>query len=123
MSSIPLLGGLSALSIAASLTLMTVSELQFQDRSLKSEAEFLAAWVAQGTSSFASQPELDAALGSLINQPGLVLPGLVNVSVTSPDGLTVTIRECRSAQHWVLPWLTDLLPQQLVCAEASARAI
>jgi hypothetical protein len=123
VSSIPLLGGLSSLSIAASLTLMAVSELQFQDRSVKNEAEFLATAVASVTSALPSQQELDAALGSIVRQPGLVPPGLITLSVTSPDGLTVTIKECRAVKHWTLPWLTRVLPQQSVCAEASARAI
>ncbi|MDE2386514.1 MAG: hypothetical protein KGL77_02305 [Actinomycetales bacterium] len=123
MSSIPLLGGLSALSVAASLTLMSVSELQFQDRAVKSEAEFLAVAVAEQTPTFASQQELDAALGSIVDNPGLVPPGVVSMWVAATDGLTVTIRECRAVQHWTLPWLTGLLPQQQVCAEASARAI
>lgn len=123
MSSIPLLGGLSALSIAASLTLMSVSELQFQDRAVKSEAEFLAAAVAAQTPAYARQQELDAALGTFANQPGLVPQGVMNLWVASPDGLTVTIRECRVAHHWALPWLNGLVPIAPVCAEASARAI
>lgn len=123
MSSIPLLGGLSALSIAASLTLMSVSELQFQDRAVKSEAEFLAAAVSAQTPAYASQQELDMALGSFAGQPWLVPPGVLNLWVASPDGLTVTVRECREAHHWALPWLNGLLPVAPVCAEASARAI
>lgn len=123
MSSIPLLGGLSALSVAVSLTLMSVSELQFQDRAVKSEAEFLATAVAEQTPTFATQPELDAVLSSMVGKPELVPPGIVSMEVASPDGLTVTIRECRAVQHWALPWLTGLLPQERVCAEASARAI
>lgn len=123
MSSIPLLGGLSALSVAASLTLMSVSELQFQDRAVKSEAEFLAAGIAGRVPPYSSQLELENALNSLVSQPGLVPPGLMRLSVQSMDGLTVTVVECRPARLWALPWLTRLLPQEPVCAEASARAI
>lgn len=122
MSAIPWLGGLTALTVATNLTLMAVTELQYQDRATKSEAEFLAAQIAARVEPFATQQQLDFELATLVNQPALVPRGLVQISIQSADGLTVTVNECQRVRFWGLPWLASLAPTP-VCAEASARGI
>ena len=122
MSAIPWLGGLTALTVATNLTLMAVTELQYQDRAAKSEAEFLAAQIAVRVEPFAAQQQLDHELENLVNQQGRASQGIVQFSIRSSDGLTVTVNECRRAVFWSLPWLANLAPKP-VCAEASARRI
>ena len=122
MSSIPWLGGLTALTVATNLTLMAVTELQYQDRATKNEAEFLATQIAARVEPFATQQQLDYELATLVNQLGLASRGFVQISIKSSDGLTVTVKECRQVRFWALPWLTNLAPTP-VCADASARGI
>lgn len=132
MSSIPLLGGLSAIAAAAALSLMATTELQFQDRALKDQAELLALAVVQdltttptmgGLATQMTQQSLDESLVRSSSALGVALTDLSFVEATAADGSTVEVRLCRQAKLWSLYWLGNVQPNQAVCARARARQI
>jgi hypothetical protein len=114
MSSIPLLGGLSAIVVASTLTLMATTELQFEDRVTADQAELLAT---------AAAGNLDALLAEATST---LIPDQNKISaaqVSSPDGTTIEVRLCRAAKPWALAWLGTAAPTAQVCALARARAV
>lgn len=122
MSSIPLLGGLSAIVLASTLTLMAATELQFEDRVTADQAELLATAVAQANGTAASS-NLDALLAE---EASTFIPDqsrIISAQVSSPDGSTIEVRLCRSAKPWSLAWLSEAAPTTQVCALARARTV
>jgi hypothetical protein len=129
MTTIPLLGGLTALVAAATLTGMASVELQLQDRRVAIEAEGLALVVAQdrlanaAPASVASlQRLLDDRIGAFQNSADPITFGFAG----SPDGQTVEVRVCHRAKVWALPWLGPVLDRSkagAVCALARARPV
>lgn len=140
MSSIPLLGGLTAVVAAATLTGMVSVDLQLQDRRVAIEAEglALAIAVAVGVPGAAATPATAAASGAPIatnlqDQLAIWLPAFQTASdpisfaaATSADGATVEVRVCHRAKVWALPWLGAAIDRSqigAVCALGRARPI
>lgn len=140
MSSIPLLGGLTAVVAAATLTGMVSVDLQLQDRRVAIEAEGLALAIAEaaGLPATAAAPAAAATPGapittSLQEQLAIWLPAFQTPSdpisfaaATSADGATVEVRVCHRAKVWALPWLDaafDRSQTGAVCALGRARPI
>ena len=122
MSSIPLLGGLSAIVLASTLTLMAATELQFEDRVTADQAELLATAVAQANSTAAAR-NLDELLAEAVST---LIPDQSRISsaqVSSPAGTTIEVRLCRFAKPWSMAWLGEAAPTAQVCALARARAV
>ena len=133
MSAIPFLGGLAVISATTTLTLMAVSELQFQDRVVTDQAEFLATSVAQATfaskspsaglflspSRAALEAEARAQIDAFLPNPGEIS----SLAVAISDGSTIEVRLCRAAKFWLLEWLKTAQTSGQVCAEAKARAV
>ncbi len=122
MSSIPLLGGLSAIVLASTLTLMASTELQFEDRVTADQAELLATAVAQANGTAASS-NFDALLAEAASTFIPDQSRIISAQVSSPDGATIEVRLCRFAKPWSLAWLGTAAPTTQVCALARARGV
>jgi hypothetical protein len=122
MSSIPLLGGLSAMAAAATLTLMAATELQFEDRVTADQAELLATAIAQANGT-AAAGNLDALFAEAASTFIPDQTKIRSAQVSSPDGTTIEVRLCRAAKPWALAWLGTAAPTAQVCALARARAV
>ena len=123
MSTIPLLGGITAVVVGASLTMLAVTELQFQARELKDQSELLAITLAELVPAGSAQTALDAALGEQASRLLANQAEITQLLVSRADGTTTAVRVCRKARAWQLPWFTDLLDLPDVCAEARARPV
>ncbi|MFM5968141.1 MAG: hypothetical protein ACKOQ8_03770, partial [Micrococcales bacterium] len=132
LSSIPLLGGLSAIAVATTLGLMSLSELQFQDRLVKDQAELLATAVASDVAKVAApggagagitQNQLGLSFAMALTELGFATSEFAVAQVASVDSVTVEVGLCRTAKPWALAWLGSLTPESRVCAMARARTI
>ena len=111
---------------------MGLSELQFQDRFTKDQAELLATAVASDVSSAVApggagagvtQNQLDLSLAKSLTELGLPASDFVVAQVASVDSVTVEVGLCRTAKPWALSWLGPANPNSRVCAMARARTV
>ena len=111
---------------------MSLSELQFQDRFTKDQAELLATAVASdvasvvapgGAGSGIAQNQLDLSLAKSLTELDLSASDFVVAQVTSVDSVTVEVAVCRAVKPWALSWLGPANPNSRVCAMARARAV
>lgn len=134
MSTIPLLAGLSTLTLASSLTALAITEAQFQHSAVQTVAESVALAVADD--SLASATSAGNAAQAGFGQRTLTaaaehwLPLLderrrpkVSMLAYSPDGATIRVELCEIYDSWQLPWLSGVLGGPRVCAAANVRAV